>query len=140
MYLMDYSLDNLSLMALTIATGFVVDDAIVVLENVARHMEAGMAPRQAAMLGASEVSFTVVSMSVSLVAVFIPILFMGGMVGRLFREFAMVLSIAILISLVLSLTATPMMCALLLRPGAARPQGAGEAPGRTRLPSHPRRL
>jgi hydrophobe/amphiphile efflux-1 (HAE1) family protein len=121
MYLLDYSLNNLSLMALTIATGFVVDDAIVVLENVARHMEAGMPPGAAARLGAREVSFTVVSMSLSLVAVFIPILFMGGMVGRLFREFAMVLSVAILISLVLSLTATPMMCAVLLRPMPAHP-------------------
>jgi multidrug efflux pump len=121
MYLLGYSLDNLSLMALTIATGFVVDDAIVVLENVTRHLEAGMGPRRAAMVGASEVSFTVVSMSLSLVAVFIPILFMGGMVGRLFREFAMVLSVAILISLVLSLTTTPMLCALLLRRGALRP-------------------
>jgi multidrug efflux pump len=121
MYLLDYSLDNLSLMALTIATGFVVDDAIVVLENVARHMEAGLPRREAARLGAREVSFTVVSMSLSLVAVFIPILFMGGMVGRLFREFAMVLSVAIFISLILSLTATPMMCSILLRPTASRP-------------------
>jgi multidrug efflux pump len=127
MYLLDYSLDNLSLMALTIATGFVVDDAIVVLENVARHMEQGMEPYEASVVGSREVAFTVVSMSVSLVAVFIPILFMGGMVGRLFREFAMVLSIAIMISLLLSLTATPMLCAVLLRKGvgharkAARP-------------------
>ncbi|WP_300155983.1 efflux RND transporter permease subunit [Solidesulfovibrio sp.] len=124
MYLLDYSLDNLSLMALTIATGFVVDDAIVVLENVARHMEQGMSPYEAAVVGSREVSFTVVSMSVSLVAVFIPILFMGGMVGRLFREFAMVLSIAIMISLLLSLTATPMMCAVLLRKGVGRPEGS----------------
>ncbi len=124
MYLLDYSLDNLSLMALTIATGFVVDDAIVVLENVARHMEQGMSPYEAAVVGSREVSFTVVSMSVSLVAVFIPILFMGGMVGRLFREFAMVLSIAIMISLLLSLTATPMMCAVLLRKGVGRSEGA----------------
>ena len=102
MYLLGYSLDNLSLMALTIATGFVVDDAIVVLENVSRHMEGGMTPREASLLGSREVAFTVVSMSISLVAVFIPILFMGGMVGRLFREFAVVLSVAILISLVLS--------------------------------------
>jgi multidrug efflux pump len=125
MYLLDYSLDNLSLMALTIATGFVVDDAIVVLENVSRHMETGLSPRRASLLGSREVAFTVVSMSVSLVAVFIPILFMGGMVGRLFREFAVVLSVAILISLVLSLTTTPMLCALLLRPrrdpGEGRP-------------------
>ena len=117
MYLLDYSLDNLSLMALTIATGFVVDDAIVVLENVTRHMETGQTPRAAAIAGSREVAFTVVSMSVSLVAVFIPIFFMGGMVGRLFREFAAVLSIAIMLSLALSLTTTPMLCAVLLRPG-----------------------
>ncbi|UJX42845.1 efflux RND transporter permease subunit [Desulfovibrio sp. JY] len=123
MYLLGYSLDNLSLMALTIATGFVVDDAIVVVENVARHMEQGMAPRAASLLGSKEVAFTVVSMSVSLVAVFIPILLMGGMVGRLFREFAMVLSIAILISLVLSLTSTPTLCAVLLRPTVKKASG-----------------
>ncbi len=129
MYLCGYSLDNLSLMALTIATGFVVDDAIVVLENVSRHMEAGLPPRTAALLGSREVAFTVVSMSVSLVAVFIPILFMGGMVGRLFREFAMVLSIAIMISLVLSLTSTPALCAVLLRPGLPGPDGRRSGPG-----------
>jgi multidrug efflux pump len=111
MYLIGYSLDNLSLMALTISTGFVVDDAIVVLENVTRHIEAGMPRREAALLGAREVGFTVVSMSLSLIAVFVPILLMGGIVGRMFREFAMTLSIAILISLVVSLTTTPMMCA-----------------------------
>ena len=115
MYLCGYSLDNLSLMALTIATGFVVDDAIVVLENVSRHMEEGMPALQAALRGAQEVGFTVLSMSLSLVAVFIPILLMGGMVGRLFREFAVVLSVAILVSLVVSLTTTPMMCARVLR-------------------------
>ena len=115
MYLLGYSLDNLSLMALTISTGFVVDDAIVVLENVTRHVEAGMPRLQAAMLGAREVGFTVLSMSLSLIAVFVPILLMGGIVGRLFREFAMTLSVAILISLVVSLTTTPMMCAYLLR-------------------------
>ena len=115
MYLFDYSLDNLSLMALTIATGFVVDDAIVVLENITRHMERGATPFQAAMKGAKEISFTVVSMSISLVAVFLPLLLMKGMVGRLFREFAVTLSAAILISLVLSLTSTPMLCAALLR-------------------------
>src|SRR5208337_4533755 len=97
-----YSLDNLSLMALTIATGFVVDDAIVVLENITRHLEKGASPLQAALLGAREIAFTVLSMSVSLVAVFIPLLLMGGMVGRLFREFSVTLSAAILISLVLS--------------------------------------
>ncbi len=100
MYLLGYSLDNLSLMALTIATGFVVDDAIVVLENITRHIEAGMPRIEAALLGAREVGFTVLSMSLSLVAVFIPILLMGGIVGRLFREFAVTLSVAILISLV----------------------------------------
>ncbi len=115
MYLMGYSLDNLSLMALTVATGFVVDDAIVVLENITRHIEAGMSRMDAALLGAKEVGFTVMSMSVSLVAVFIPILLMGGIVGRLFREFAMTISIAIMISLVVSLATTPMMCAILLR-------------------------
>jgi len=115
MYVLGYSVDNLSLMALTIATGFVVDDAIVVVENVARHLETGMSPRDATLLGASEIGFTVLSISTSLVAVFIPILLMGGLVGRLFREFAIVLSIAILVSLVVSLTTTPMMCAALLR-------------------------
>jgi multidrug efflux pump len=123
MYLLGYSLNNLSLMALTIATGFVVDDAIVVLENVSRHIERGMKPFDAALRGAREVSFTVVSMSVSLVAVFIPILFMGGIVGRLFREFAVTLSVAIGISLVVSLTLTPMMCSLLLKPKSERPPG-----------------
>jgi multidrug efflux pump len=116
MYLMGFSLDNLSLMALTIATGFVVDDAIVVLENVSRHVENGVPRREAALRGAKEVGFTVVSISISLIAVFIPILLMGGIVGRLFREFAATLSLAILISMVISLTTTPMMCALLLRP------------------------
>jgi len=115
MYLMGYSLDNLSLMALTVATGFVVDDAIVVLENITRHLEDGLSPLEAAIKGASEVGFTVVSMSISLIAVFIPILLMGGIVGRLFREFAMTISIAILISLAISLATTPMMCAVLLR-------------------------
>src|SRR4051794_12319076 len=123
MYLCGYSLDNLSLMALTIATGFVVDDAIVVLENVTRHMEAGMPRMQAALQGAREVGFTVLSMSLSLVAVFIPILLMGGMLGRLFREFAVVLSTAILISLVISLTTTPMMCAYLLKHDRAHVPG-----------------
>jgi multidrug efflux pump len=115
MYLCHYSLDNLSLMALTISTGFVVDDAIVVIENIARHIEAGMKPFDAAMKGASEIGFTVLSMSTSLVAVFIPILMMGGIVGRLFREFAVVLSVAIGVSLFVSLTTTPMMCARFLR-------------------------
>jgi multidrug efflux pump len=115
MYLLKYNLDNLSLMAITIATGFVVDDAIVVIENITRHIENGMYPMQAALRGASEIGFTVVTMSVSLIAVFIPILLMGGIVGRLFREFAVVLSVAIGISLVVSLTATPMMCSRLLK-------------------------
>ena len=115
MYLVGYSLDNLSLMALTISTGFVVDDAIVVIENITRYLEKGMEPMAAALRGAKEIGFTVVSMSTSLIAVFIPILLMGGIVGRLFREFAMVLSFAILVSMVISLTTTPMMCAHLLR-------------------------
>ncbi len=115
MYLCNYSLDNLSLMALTIATGFVVDDAIVVLENITRHREAGMPLRRAVLQGTREVSFTVVSISLSLIAVFLPILLMGGIIGRLFREFAVVLSIAILISMVISLTVTPMMTDILLR-------------------------
>jgi multidrug efflux pump len=115
MYLLGYSLDNLSLMALTISTGFVVDDAIVVIENIARHLEAGMRPMEATLLGAREIGFTVVSMSTSLIAVFLPILLMGGTVGRLFREFAVTLSAAIMVSLLVSLTATPMMCARFLR-------------------------
>jgi len=115
MYLCHYSLDNLSLMALTISTGFVVDDAIVVIENITRYMEKGMKPFDAALKGAREVGFTVLSISISLIAVFIPILLMGGIVGRLFREFAVVLSTAILVSLIISLTTTPMMCAMLLR-------------------------
>jgi hydrophobe/amphiphile efflux-1 (HAE1) family protein len=116
MYLCGYSLDNLSLMALTIATGFVVDDAIVVLENVTRYIEKGLPPMEAALRGSKEITFTVLSMSISLVAVFIPILLMGGMVGRLFREFAVTLSAAIMVSLLVSLTTTPMMCAMLLKP------------------------
>ncbi|MEQ1793203.1 MAG: multidrug efflux RND transporter permease subunit [Nitrospira sp.] len=123
MYLFDYSLDNLSLMALTIATGFVVDDAIVVLENISRYREQGMDPMQAALRGAREITFTVLSMTISLVAVFLPILFMGGMMGRLFREFAVTLSVAILVSLVVSLTTTPMMCARVLRPEAGITHG-----------------
>ncbi|MGF6531566.1 multidrug efflux pump [Paraburkholderia sp. GAS206C] len=115
MYLFGYSIDNLSLMALTIATGFVVDDAIVVLENIARHMEDGMPRMQAALVGAREVGFTVLSISISLVAVFIPILLMSGIIGRLFREFAVTLSLAIAVSLVVSLTTTPVMCSRLLR-------------------------
>jgi multidrug efflux pump len=124
MYLMGFSLNNLSLMAMTIAAGFVVDDAIIVLENIQRHIEAGMSRMEAALLGAREVGFTVVSMSISLIAVFIPILLMGGIVGRLFREFAVTLSIAILISMVISLTTTPMMCAYILKP--PRPKDSPE--------------
>jgi multidrug efflux pump len=120
MYLLGFSLDNLSLMALTVATGFVVDDAIVVLENISRHVEEGMGRLQAAVQGASEVGFTVLAMSLSLIAVFLPILLMGGIVGRTFREFALTLSIAILISLIVSLTTTPMMCAHILRRETAR--------------------
>jgi multidrug efflux pump len=116
MYLLGYSLDNLSLMALTVATGFVVDDAIVVLENISRHIEDGMPRVEAALKGAKEVGFTVISISVSLIAVFLPILLMGGIVGRLFREFAVTLSLAIMVSLAISLTTTPMMCALWLKP------------------------
>ena len=116
MYLLGYSLDNLSLMALAISTGFVVDDAIVVLENITRYLEKGVAPVEAAFRGAREISFTVLSMSTSLIAVFIPILLMGGIVGRLFREFAVTLSVAITVSLLVSLTTTPTMCAKFLRP------------------------
>jgi multidrug efflux pump len=123
MYLIGYSLDNLSLMALTVATGFVVDDAIVVLENVTRYIEDGLSPLEAALKGANEVGFTVLSMSISLIAVFIPILLMGGIVGRLFREFAMTISISILISLAVSLATTPMMCAVLLRPETGEGHG-----------------
>jgi multidrug efflux pump len=115
MYMLNYSVDNLSLMALTISTGFVVDDAIVVIENITRYIEQGMRPFEAALKGAAEISFTVLSMSTSLVAVFIPLLLMGGIVGRLFREFAVTLSVAIGVSLVVSLTTTPMMCAHLLK-------------------------
>jgi multidrug efflux pump len=116
MYLCGFSLDNLSLMALAIASGFVVDDAIVVMENISRHLEEGMTPVQAALKGAAEIGFTVLSISVSLIAVFIPILLMGGIIGRLFREFALTLSTAILVSMVVSLTTTPMMCAQVLHP------------------------
>ena len=116
MYLLDYSIDNLSLMALTISTGFVVDDAIVVIENITRYLETGMKPLQAAFRGAREIGFTVLSMSTSLIAVFIPILLMGGLIGRLFREFAVTLSVAIAVSMLVSLTVTPMMCARFLKP------------------------
>jgi multidrug efflux pump len=123
MYLLGYSIDNLSLMALTVATGFVVDDAIVVIENITRHLEEGMRPREAAFQGAQEIGFTVISISLSLVAVFIPILLMGGIVGRLFREFAVTLSVAIFVSMLVSLTTTPMMCSRLLKPHGAERHG-----------------
>ena len=125
MYLLGFSLNNLSLMALTVATGFVVDDAIVVLENISRHVEAGMDHLTAALQGAREVGFTVLSISLSLVAVFIPLLLMDGQVGRLFREFAITLSVAVLISLLISLTTTPMLCALLLRRDGSQPPQPG---------------
>ena len=114
MYLLGYTIDNLSLMALTISTGFVVDDAIVVIENITRYLEEGMTPVDAAMKGSREIGFTVLSMSTSLIAVFIPILLMGGIVGKLFREFAVTLSVAIAVSLLVSLTTTPMLCARFL--------------------------
>ena len=132
MYLLGYSLDILSLMALTIATGFVVDDAIVVLENISRHLEEGMPRMEAAFRGAREVGFTVLSISLSLIAVFIPILLMGGILGRLFREFTVTLSIAILVSLVISLTTTPMMCALVPANAAGATGGASPRPRRAR--------
>ncbi len=123
MYLCGYSLDNLSLMALTISTGFVVDDAIVVMENITRHIEDGMEPFAAALRGAKEIGFTVFTISMSLIAVFIPLLLMGGIVGRLFREFAVTLSTAILVSMVISLTTTPMMCAYILKNPHAEKHG-----------------
>ncbi len=123
MYLLGYSIDNLSLMALTISTGFVVDDAIVVIENIARHLENGVPPMQAALRGTREISFTVLSMSASLIAVFVPLLLMGGIVGRLFREFSVTLSVAIAVSLVVSLTTTPMLCARFLRSQRQRSHG-----------------
>ena len=116
MYLLDYSLDNLSLMALTLAVGFVVDDAIVVLENIVRHMEEGEKPYEAAVKGAQEIGFTIVSMTISLVAAFIPVLFMSGMLGRLLREFAVTICVAILVSGFISLALTPMLCSRYLRP------------------------
>ena len=144
MYLCGYTLDNLSLMALTVATGFVVDDAIVVLENIVRRLEMGEKPLRAALRGAREVGFTVISISLSLVAVFIPILFMGGVVGRLFREFSVVLATAVLVSMVVSLTTTPMMCATLLRPFdeelARRSARLAEEGGRQGIFTHVGRL
>ena len=115
MYLLGYSLNNLSLMALTISTGFVVDDAIVMIENISRYIEEGESPLEAALKGAEQIGFTILSLTVSLIAVLIPLLFMGDIVGRLFREFAVTLAVTILVSAVVSLTLTPMMCAKLLR-------------------------
>jgi multidrug efflux pump len=115
MYLLGYSLDNLSLMALTISTGFVVDDAIVMIENITRYIEEGVAPLEAALRGSEQIGFTILSLTVSLIAVLIPLLFMQDVVGRLFREFAITLSVTILVSAVVSLTLTPMMCSKLLR-------------------------
>ena len=131
MFALGFSLNNLTLMALTVATGFVVDDAIVVLENISRHLEQGMARRRAALQGAREVGFTVLTISVSLIAVFIPLLFMGGQPGRLFREFAVTLSAAVMISLVISLTTTPMLCAMLLPRGGLEPEPGGTPPRRS---------
>ena len=123
MYMFGYTLDNLSLMAMTISTGFVVDDAIVVMENITRHLEDGMRPFAAALKGAQEIGFTVFTISISLIAVFIPLLLMGGIVGRLFREFAVTLSTAIIVSMLISLTTTPMMCAYLLKNERAEKHG-----------------
>ncbi|NUP07396.1 MAG: multidrug efflux RND transporter permease subunit [Polyangiaceae bacterium] len=136
MYLLGFSLNNLTLMALTISTGFVVDDAIVMIENVTRHIERGAKPFEAALAGAKEIGFTIVSLTVSLVAVLIPLLFMGGVVGRLFREFAITLAVAITVSAFLSLTLTPMMCAHLLRPGAEE-QHPSHASSKPRFWSRP---
>ncbi len=123
MALLGYGLDNLSLMALTVATGFVVDDAIVMIENIVRFIEQGVPPLEAAYRGARQIGFTIVSLTVSLIAVFIPLLFMTGVVGRLFNEFAVTLSVAVIVSAVVSLTLTPMMCGRLLRRGQPRLRG-----------------
>ena len=123
MYILGYSLDNLSLMALTISTGFVVDDAIVMIENISRYIEAGDSPMQAALKGAEQIGFTIMSLTVSLIAVLIPLLFMGGVVGRLFREFAVTLAVTIVLSAVVSLTLTPMMSARILHPHPKEEQG-----------------
>src|SRR5258708_12245793 len=123
MYVLGFSLDNLSLMALTIAVGFVVDDAIVMIENIVRHIEDGKTPMEAALQGAGEIGFTILSISISLVAVFIPLFLMGGIVGLLFQEFAVTVAIAIVISVIVSLTLTPMMCARLLKAEGDSPPG-----------------
>src|SRR5262249_14613601 len=122
-YLLGYSLDNLSLMALTLSVGFVVDDAIVMLENIVRHMERGEKPFEAALKGSKEIGFTILSMTISLAAVFIPILFMGGIVGRLFHEFAVTIGVAILVSGFVSLSLTPMLCSRFLKPPAEEKHG-----------------
>ena len=133
MHLLGFGLDNLSLMALTVATGFVVDDAIVMIENVVRYIEQGVPPLEAAYRGAGQIGFTIVSLTVSLIAVFIPLLFMTGVVGRLFKEFSVTLSVAVVVSAVVSLTLTPMMCGRLLRPASARaPRPAGARSPRRR--------
>ncbi len=124
MYLFNYTIDNVSLMALTIAVGFIIDDAVVMVENIIRHIEGGQRPLEAALVGSREVGFTILSMTLSLISVFIPLLLMGGLIGRLFREFAVTVSVAILMSGAVSLTLTPMMCGWLLRPAA------GGGPGR----------
>jgi multidrug efflux pump len=131
MYLLGYSLNNLSLMALTIATGFVVDDAIVMIENISRHLEKGEKPMEAALKGAREIGFTIISLTISLIAVLIPLLFMGDVVGRLFREFAVTLAITILISAVVSLTLTPMLSARWLKHRRRREGAAGIARSRS---------
>ena len=136
MWFCGFSLDNLSLMALTIGTGFVVDDAIVMIENIVRHIEDGEDPREAALRGAREIGFTIISLTVSLIAVFIPLLFMTGIVGRMFREFALTLTIAVVVSAIVSLTLTPMMCSRLLR----RDGGAARAMRLTRFFNDARRL
>ena len=129
MDLLGFGLDNLSLMALTVATGFVVDDAIVMIENIVRHIEMGARPLEAAFRGAAQIGFTIVSLTVSLIAVFIPLLFMTGVVGRLFNEFAVTLAVSVIVSAVVSLTLTPMMCGRLLRPtGEERPTGSPAGP------------
>ena len=128
MWFAGFSLDNLSLMALTIGTGFVVDDAIVMIENIVRHMEDGESPLDAALRGASQIGFTVISLTLSLIAVFIPLLFMTGLVGRMFREFALTLTIAVVASAIVSLTLTPMMCCRLLRHTAKAAVAAAPSP------------
>src|SRR5213076_1372524 len=124
MYLLDYSLDNLSLMALTLCVGFVVDDAIVMLENIVRHMEMGKSPMRAAFDGSKEIAFTILSMTLALTAVFIPVLFMGGIVGRLLHEFAITITVAILVSGFVSISLTPMLCSRFLKPPHAQRHGA----------------